>query len=118
MTVKTVDNRIRLRALLDDDDRQGKAVGFQRRLQQAFFRWRHVIRIVVVGDDLLLFYPQHAVNGLGAEGTALVEHLTKRIDCLDARLVIQRLQISVQRLRQLLLHNIPHCWRCFSMRLR
>ncbi len=36
MTVKTVDNRIRLRALLDDDDRLGKAVGLQRRLQQAF----------------------------------------------------------------------------------
>ena len=33
-------------------------------------------------------------------------------------LLYTSLQVSFQRLRQLLLHNIPHCWRCFSMRLR
>lgn len=37
MAVKTIDNRIRLWALLDDDDRLGKAVGLQRRLQQTLF---------------------------------------------------------------------------------
>lgn len=76
------------------------------------------IRVVVVGGDQLLFDPQHAVDGLRAEGAVVVEHLAKRVDSLNARLVIQLLQVSFQRLRQLLLHNIPHCWRCFSMRLR
>ncbi len=118
MAVKTIDNRIRLWALLDDDDRLGKAVGLQRRLQQTLLRRRHVIRVVVVGGDQLLFDPQHAVDGLRAEGAVVVEHLAKRVDSLNARLVIQLLQVSFQRLRQLLLHNIPHCWRCFSMRLR
>ncbi len=50
MAVKTIDNRIRLWALLDDDDRLGKAVGLQRRLQQTLLRRRHVIRVVVVGE--------------------------------------------------------------------
>ena len=36
MAMKTIDNRIRLWALLDDDDRLGKAVGLQRRLQRRF----------------------------------------------------------------------------------
>ncbi len=37
----------------------------------------------------------------------MVEHLAKRVDSLNARLVIQLLQVSFQRLRQLLLHKIP-----------
>ena len=37
MTVKTIDNGIRLRTLADDHHRLGKAIGFQRGLQQTFF---------------------------------------------------------------------------------
>ncbi len=51
MAVKTIDNRIRLWALLDDDDRLGKAVGLQRRLQQTLLRRRTLFGLLIVGGD-------------------------------------------------------------------
>lgn len=69
MAVKTIDNRIRLWALLDDDDRLGKAVGLQRRLQQTLLRRRHVIRVVVVGATSSCL--THSTQSTGCERKGL-----------------------------------------------
>jgi hypothetical protein len=72
------------------DQRLCETVRLQRFLQQPFFRWRHVIWVVGVGRYLLLFDPNHAVNGLIVKWADAVQRLAKMIDRFYTRLEIKR----------------------------
>ena len=97
MTVKTVDNGIALLILFHYHNGLREAVRFQRGKQQAFFRWRKIIWVVIIRQNGALFYPQYAVNRLGFEGAIFMQNLAKGVKRSNLFLFIfQRLQIAFE----------------------
>lgn len=111
VTMEAVDNFVMRWLAFRHHDGLRKPVELERLTQQTLFRRRHVIWVVVVGNDSVLLYPQHAVDGLVAERAEMMHGLAKSIDGIYTLLVGERLQIGFQFGNQSLLHKIPHSLR-------
>ncbi|MNR41168.1 hypothetical protein D3C85_1595240 [compost metagenome] len=80
MPVKAIHDDIMMRAVFTHQDGLRKTIQFQRFAEQAFF-WRcHIIRVVIVGGDLFLFYPKYTVDRLFTKGAEFMNGLTERVD--------------------------------------
>ena len=80
MTMKTIHNFIMLWFVFCYNNRLGESIKFQRLNEQPFFRWGHIIGVVIVSRDSVLFDPQYAVDGLIVKRAIFMQCLAKGIN--------------------------------------